>query len=186
MHHEQERASVEERTAERKVVEEMAPFAEMYYELGGEDVRESATEFLESMDVDGDGRVSLTDYLSFMDEGPLRHQKWFNALAEGAGRGRDSLGPRDVRPLYYMLKSGRPFCMGLGCQNFVGGVYFTCVNCFHGSHSFFSVCLQCYESNRFRHEHTKFLDNFALLEAKRTKLKIPALTSTAANREVRN
>ncbi|XP_034684923.1 uncharacterized protein LOC117913913 isoform X2 [Vitis riparia] len=81
--------------------------------------------------------------------------------------------------LFYILKSGRPFCEG--CGEFMSGVFFTCVKCFDDhSRSCYSVCLKCCESTDIVHEHQEFLDNFALLEAKRRKSEFPALRATAA------
>ncbi|KAF5950600.1 hypothetical protein HYC85_012593 [Camellia sinensis] len=75
----------------------------------------------------------------------------------------------EVMSLYYIIKSGRPFCEG--CDEFIPGMFFTCSECFeNGTNNPFCVCPMCFENERFIHPSHKsnlFLDNYTLLEAKR-------------------
>ncbi|CBI23728.3 unnamed protein product, partial [Vitis vinifera] len=156
----------------------MREVADAYYKAGAEDIKQLAHDFFNSMDLNGDRRVILREYLAFTEKrGYIRmsNQEWFRKLDKDR---KGSLGFHDVMTLCYIVKSGRPFCKG--CGEFMSGVFFTCVKCFDHSPSCFSVCLQCYESNNIEHEHKEFLDNFALLEAKRRKSQFPALRATAA------
>ena len=163
-------------------MESMRRLAKIYYDVGEEGLRNKANKFFDSMDTKRDGKISLQEYLGFMasnHDGPLRHPEWFHILDKEK---KGSLSREDVRTLYYMINSGRPFC--IGCGEFVGTVYFTCVECFNVSCTLISVCLECYEANRIHHEHNQFLDNFALLQFQRTESPLPALKAPAGNPQV--
>ncbi|XP_058203127.1 uncharacterized protein LOC131317613 [Rhododendron vialii] len=54
-----------------------------------------------------------------------------------------------------------------GCDKFIPGMYFACKKCFENGHNSFCVCPKCFEEELFLHEHVQFLDNYALLEARR-------------------
>ncbi|XP_058203132.1 uncharacterized protein LOC131317616 isoform X2 [Rhododendron vialii] len=71
----------------------------------------------------------------------------------------------EVMALFYIIKSGRPFCGG--CGEFIPDMYFTCSVCFDSGNDLFCICSNCFQRNDFSHHHSQFLDNYALLEAKR-------------------
>ncbi|KAE9452984.1 hypothetical protein C3L33_15116, partial [Rhododendron williamsianum] len=79
--------------------------------------------------------------------------------------GNGTLEFMEVMALYYIIKSGRPFCGG--CDKFIPGMYFTCSKCFENGKPLFCVCSECFKDELYVHEHDQFLDNYALLEAKR-------------------
>ncbi|KAL7220022.1 hypothetical protein ACSBR2_012979 [Camellia fascicularis] len=80
-----------------------------------------------------------------------------------------SLDFKEVMGLYYVIKSGRPFCGG--CGKFIPGMFFSCSICFDNEDDKFCVCPKCFsnENKSYTHKHMpdRFLDNFGLLEAKR-------------------
>ncbi|XP_058203131.1 uncharacterized protein LOC131317616 isoform X1 [Rhododendron vialii] len=92
----------------------------------------------------------------------MRNRHFFKELnKDGSG----NLEFMEVMSLYYVIKSGRPFCSG--CVKFIPGMYFACKKCFENGHNSFCVCPECYDDELFLHEHVQFLDNYALLEARR-------------------
>ncbi|XP_028108584.1 uncharacterized protein LOC114307375 [Camellia sinensis] len=102
------------------------------------------------------------------DEGHHKmNNRHFFELLDREGNG--SLKFMEVMSLYYIIKSGRPFCEG--CDEFIPGMFFTCSECFeNGTNNPFCVCPMCFENERFIHPSHKsnlFLDNYTLLEAKR-------------------
>ncbi|KAL7220027.1 hypothetical protein ACSBR2_012983 [Camellia fascicularis] len=90
----------------------------------------------------------------------------FNALDVNGNGSREFM---EVMALYYIIKSGRPFYGG--CGNFIPGMFFSCSICFDNEDDTFSVCPMCFSNGNkgYIHQHKPihFLDNFALLEARR-------------------
>ncbi|XP_047951264.1 uncharacterized protein LOC125196697 [Salvia hispanica] len=156
-------------------VEEVREIAKYYYESATPKVKEQAKHFFRSMDLDRNGRINLEEFLSFMrQEGykQMRSNSFFNML-DTSGRG--TLAFMDVITLYYIIKSGRPFCDS--CSHFIPGTFFSCVECFNQLGDSFIVCRPCHKSKSYDHNHhALFLDNFTLLQA--TKPHLPKNTST--------
>ncbi|KAA8527823.1 hypothetical protein F0562_035308 [Nyssa sinensis] len=136
-----------------------------YYKSSSTDLKELGRGFFKNLDFDGDGKVSLHEFLGFMKEegyAPMNNRYIFKELD---GDGSDSLDFWEVLTLYYILKSGRPFCEG--CGEFIKALYFTCTTCFDSGSNPFCLCSTCYGDGKFIHNHGQFMDNYALLEAKR-------------------
>ncbi|PSR97917.1 Caltractin like [Actinidia chinensis var. chinensis] len=146
-------------------MEELLKTAQIYYKSSSTDLKEKAHKFFKSLDFDGNEKVSLHEFLGFMrEEGhkKMSNRHFFKELdKDGSG----TLEFMEVMTLYYILKSGRPFCEG--CDTFIPGMFFTCTKCYENSPNSFSVCPDCYNNGQFIHDHKQFLDNYALLEAKR-------------------
>ncbi|PIN15646.1 hypothetical protein CDL12_11700 [Handroanthus impetiginosus] len=73
-----------------------------------------------------------------------------------------------VMTLYYIIKSGRPFCDS--CNEFIPGIFFSCVECFKSPERLYNLCSDCYWYTKRDHHHNgrvQFLDNYTLLETKR-------------------
>ncbi|KAK6161190.1 hypothetical protein DH2020_004571 [Rehmannia glutinosa] len=142
--------------------------AKSHYRAGSPEVQALAHKFFKSLDTDGDGRVDLPEFLSFMrQEGyaQMRNPYFFKELDRD---GNGTLDFWEVMTLYYIIKSGRPFCDW--CGNFIPGIFFSCVECFKRPESSFSLCRDCYRSEKCSHNHygkTQFLDNYTLLEAQK-------------------
>ncbi|KAG8369774.1 hypothetical protein BUALT_Bualt14G0048600 [Buddleja alternifolia] len=81
-----------------------------------------------------------------------------------------SLDFSEVLTLYYIVKSGRPLCNC--CGILILGTFYSCVKCFDSpSTRAYSLCINCYRSNRSNHNHNghqQFLDTYTLLETKRS------------------
>lgn len=151
-------------------MEELRQTAFAYYKDAPEQIRRWVDEFFLEMDHDGDDRVSLHEFLTYMEMHEdcmhLSNPRFFDELKK---EGSEELDFLDVVTLFYIVYSGKPFCNG-DCKKFVKGVYFTCVKCFdHASDAAntFNVCTACYVDGKYVHGHKKFLDNFLLLQTKR-------------------
>lgn len=151
-------------------MEELRQTAFAYYKDAPEQIRRWVDEFFLEMDHDEDDRVSLHEFLTYMemheDCTHLSNPRFFDELKK---EGSEELDFLDVVTLFYIVYSGKPFCNG-DCKKFVKGVYFTCVKCFdHASDAAntFNVCTACYLDGKYVHGHKKFLDNFLLLQTKR-------------------
>ncbi|KAI8566555.1 hypothetical protein RHMOL_Rhmol02G0049800 [Rhododendron molle] len=149
----------------RNRMEEFSKTAELYYKRSSSDIQEKAKTFFESLDNNNDKKISLDEFLGFVSEGgheKMSDRGFFEALDKD---GKGYLEFMDVMGLCYINKSGRPFCGR--CDEFIPGMYFTCSKCFEDGNNLFSLCPKCIEDGKFVHEHDQFLDNYALLEAKR-------------------
>ncbi|XP_071705800.1 uncharacterized protein [Rutidosis leptorrhynchoides] len=149
-------------------MKELTKIAEGYYRATTNEVRKSALEFFNAMDDDGDGKIDKMEFIKFMrDQGyyQMKNSSFFNQLdLDGNG----TLDFNEVRTLYYIVKSGRPFCDF--CDKFITSTYFKCVGCLEEDkvgQSFYQ-CLDCYLNPKCIHTHKglcRFLDNYTLLEA---------------------
>ncbi|KAE9452983.1 hypothetical protein C3L33_15113, partial [Rhododendron williamsianum] len=151
-------------------MEDLVKTAKLYYEKSSLDIKAAAWNFFDSLDYNNDGKVSLQEFLGFMrDKGHAKmgSSQFFKELDND---NNGTLEFMEVMALYYIIKSGRPFCGG--CDEFIPGMYFTCSVCFDNGNDLFCVCSNCFQRDNYRHHyrhhgHSQFLDNYALLEAKR-------------------
>ncbi|KAI3469864.1 hypothetical protein Pfo_026527 [Paulownia fortunei] len=149
-------------------MEELREIAKAHYRAGSPEVQALAYEFYQSMDTDGDDRVDLSEFLAFMRQEGYSHMHnpyFFNELDQD---GNGTLDFSEVMTLYYIIKSGRPFCDC--CGKFIPGIFFSCVECFKNSENTFDLCRDCYRSTKCNHKHdgrAQFLDNYTLLQANR-------------------
>ncbi|CAL5337351.1 unnamed protein product [Camellia sinensis] len=144
--------------------------AEIYFNTSSQNLKQLAKDFFNSMDEDHDEKVSLTEFLKNMKEEGLVKAENPPEMFKALDMNRDgSLDFKEVMALYYVIKSGRPFCGG--CGKFISGMFFSCSICFDNEDDKFCVCPKCFsnENKSYTHKHLpdRFLDNFALLEAKR-------------------
>ncbi|GJV48885.1 serine/threonine-protein phosphatase [Tanacetum coccineum] len=91
-------------------MEELSKIAMAHYQASSDDIQRLARDFLCAMDNDGDGKIDQKEFLEFMwDEGCLqmKNPSFFKQLdLDGNG----TLDFVEVMTLYYIVKSGRPFC----------------------------------------------------------------------------
>ncbi|KAK9931287.1 hypothetical protein M0R45_018567 [Rubus argutus] len=148
-------------------MEELRQVALAYYDNCNPDLRGRAWEFFQSMDADGDQRISQREFKEFLRQSGydtiITDPDFFAKLDRNGDRGLDF---QEVLTFYYIIKTGYIFCRG--CGIYLSGFYFTCFECFRGSHPFtFDLCHDCHRSPRFTHHHPLFLDNRILLYYKR-------------------
>ncbi|KAK6914172.1 EF-hand domain [Dillenia turbinata] len=143
----------------------MREIAMDYYELAPDRVKDLAEKFYEAMDYDGDGKISPKEFMAFMREQGFEQYRDRYFFEDLDRKGRGHLDFKDVMTLYYIMKSGRPFCEG--CGELITSIYFTCVHCFQNSSMPFSLCPGCYLNNHYSHKHRFFLDNYTMLETQR-------------------
>lgn len=149
----------------RATMEDLVTTARLYYSKSSADIKRAAYDFFLSLDENNDGKVCLHGFLGFMrDNGHVKmgSSQFFKELDKD---NNGTLEFMEVMALYYIIKSGRPFCGG--CDEFIPGMYFTCSICFNNGNDLFCVCPNCFQGEHYRHEHVQFLDNYALLETKR-------------------
>ncbi|ESR33030.1 hypothetical protein CICLE_v10007030mg, partial [Citrus x clementina] len=142
-----------------------------YYNSGTDEERRLFNQFFQSMDKDGNRRVSYREFSDFMSQKAhdenMRTRDFFNQLdIDGSGR----LDFKEVLTLYYILKSRRPICGR--CKIFITNEYFACMRCFETGSAAYSICLECFgDKGSLNHNHVRsyFVDNFSLLESLRKK-----------------
>ncbi|KAH6771707.1 hypothetical protein C2S53_005721 [Perilla frutescens var. hirtella] len=149
-------------------MEVVRAIADAHYRAGSDAVKSLAYEFFRALDTDGDGRVSLHEFLVLMNqEGHTRlANPYFYRVLDRDGNG--FLDFWEVLTLYYIIKSGRPICQC--CGILVIDTFFSCVECFNSSEGSHSLCIHCYRAKRSHHNHNgrqQFLDTFTLLQTKK-------------------
>ncbi|KAL5542435.1 hypothetical protein UlMin_010145 [Ulmus minor] len=147
-------------------MEELRQLAFTYHAAATKEVQEVVEEFFKEMDPDDHGCVEFEEFSAYMEAigcQNLSSKEFFDLLKQP---GNEELYAEDVITLFYIINSGRPFCGGK-CRKFVEGMYFTCVKCFDGSGSTFSVCPVCFDGGQYEHHHEEFLDPIVLLRVKR-------------------
>ncbi|KAK6914165.1 EF-hand domain, partial [Dillenia turbinata] len=140
---------------ERDSMESLSKIATAYYSKASEQVKQLAIKFFHSMDTNGDGRISLHEFLSFMTQegySQMSKPQFFRELDKD---GTNTLDFEEVLTLFYVRRVEGASAMAV--------VAFLLES---NAHSF-CVCFDCYRNNTYIHEQCSFLDNFALLEMKR-------------------
>ncbi|XVF38550.1 hypothetical protein REPUB_Repub20aG0111600 [Reevesia pubescens] len=169
-------------------MEELREIAKAYYEVASNDIKEEAWKFFKEMDDNSDGSVNLHEFLDFMRQEQYHHLKSSDLFNQLRGRNRKNLEFMDVMTLYYIFKSGRPFCDG--CNQFIKEIYFCCNQCFHSSNENYCLCLKCFKAKKYNtrshSHHHQFVDNFTLLELKRIDGLKSASTSNQERRRKRD
>ncbi|XP_041014945.1 uncharacterized protein LOC121257010 isoform X2 [Juglans microcarpa x Juglans regia] len=149
---------------QRATMEELHEAAMAYYSNAPIELQRLAWNFYLSLDTDGDGQVSFTEYINFLQ----KSYTWIrpNFFMDLDRNGDGSLDFWEVLTLYYAVKTrGGVWCQA--CQSCLVGLYFTCVACFESGSKTYDLCPTCYKRKRFSHQHGFFLDNHVLLRSKR-------------------
>ncbi|KAH7857229.1 hypothetical protein Vadar_010378 [Vaccinium darrowii] len=139
-----------------------------YYAKKPDDQKQLVRNFLKRLDANGDGKVTIQEYLDYAKEmGFSRHLtpnlfKLLDKYDDG------TLDFEECITLFYMDK-GHGLLLCDGCGSHILGIHFICVECFNISRRTFDLCCSCYRNNNFNHVHSSasFLDNYALLRTKR-------------------
>ncbi|KAF8388292.1 hypothetical protein HHK36_026958 [Tetracentron sinense] len=146
-------------------MDEMREAALAYYEAGSEQLKQLAWKFFRLMDIDGDGRISILEFVGFLKQrgyGVNNNNNFFKEL----DRDRNGyLDFNEVLVFYYIVRAKRRSCNG--CKALLKGLYFTCITCFDSCHESYDLCYSCYGHGRNPHHHSLFSDNYALLISKK-------------------
>jgi hypothetical protein len=146
-------------------MEEIRRAAGAYYKHLPENNKELAKKTFAAMDKNGDGQISVHEYVDYLWENNATdfiHQSIFIALDKD---GNGSLDFDEAIVLFYIMQSGRTlFCQS--CKTFLADVYFSCSQCFFNdySNSTYEICCDCYGGKKFiHHDDAIFYDNYSLL-----------------------
>ncbi|KAM5553386.1 hypothetical protein ABKV19_025545 [Rosa sericea] len=149
-------------------MEQLHAAALAYYKHGSPELQGLAWSFFQSMDTNGDKRISYSEFNDFLDQSGhrwiLNDPNFFKKLDRNRDGGLDF---EEVITVYYIIKTRRVMCRG--CSVYLCGLYFTCVACFDGAdQNTYDLCPVCYRNWNFNHNHSYFLANhIVLLRAKR-------------------
>ncbi|KAK1387439.1 hypothetical protein POM88_015617 [Heracleum sosnowskyi] len=126
--------------------------------------------FISSMDKDGSGFIDIFEFKQYLKEHGYNDYAGSDIFKKLDMVGDNRLGHSEMLNLFYIILSGRPFCMG--CEDFIMAEYFVCVECFQKSSAPVYLCLTCYKNRNYKHSHginenPLFLDTYAMLECKR-------------------
>ncbi|XVE65751.1 hypothetical protein DITRI_Ditri08aG0024500 [Diplodiscus trichospermus] len=155
-------------------MEELRKIAEAYWKVTSDDIKKEAKNFFHEMDIDGNNKVSLNEFLEVMKQEPYQDLRISLDLFKKLCREKNDLEFMDVMTLYYIIRSGRPFCDA--CAEFIPDIYFCCIECLHSSSKMnYCLCFKCFRDGKYSvHLHNQFVDNFTLLNEKRYMFEPPA------------
>ncbi|XP_050374410.1 uncharacterized protein LOC126791948 [Argentina anserina] len=150
-------------------MEELREVALAYYDNCTPELRGKTWEFFQSMDTNDDGRISRGEFNEFLRQtgynSIITDPELFEKLDRNGDRGLDF---EEALTFYYIIKTGYNWCRGRGCNMYLSGLYFSCIQCFEAANSStFDLCSACHGSRNFTHHHPLFLQNHILLYYKR-------------------
>ena len=146
-------------------MEELAQAAKAAYENFSEKEKKQINEAFQSLDTNGDGKISLEEFMKHYQEyenDPKEKRKIFSLIDQN---GDGNLQFREFLTLCHIISSGRRICDG--CNELIKGLFFTCTYCrlnLNDTGNTYDLCIPCYHGRDFQHEHTEFLDNYTFLE----------------------
>ncbi|KAF3456629.1 hypothetical protein FNV43_RR01283 [Rhamnella rubrinervis] len=150
---------------------EIREAAMAYYRNMPEDLRQAARSLFQSIDEDGNGKITRDEFLVACKQMDFSVEELDHKLFEELDENGDGTVDYDeFVSFFYIFMSGRLlYCDG--CQHFLKGLYFTCLTCFNQGHTIVSYCTACYRDRRhLQHRHRRknvvFVDNYALLLSK--------------------
>ncbi|PON94866.1 Calcium-binding EF-hand family protein [Trema orientale] len=139
-----------------------------YYDVIDDNTKQAIKAFSEQMETEKlPNKIMFKEFSAYMKTigfAQFSSKEFFDELRASK---RDHLVYADIITLLYFIQSGRPFCRGYNCKDFIKGMYFTCVKCFEkeGDYSF-NVCPSCYRAKNYNHGHEEFLDPTVMLRLK--------------------
>ncbi|XP_073262673.1 uncharacterized protein [Populus alba] len=135
------------------------------YEHLSENNKKLARKTFKAMDKNGDGQISLLEYVDYLKKNKATdfiHQSILRALDKDDN---GSLDFGEAIVLFYLMQSGRAlFCKS--CNTFLAEAYFNCSQCFFNDDSAGStneICCSCYGGKNFTHHGDAiFCNNYTL------------------------
>ena len=131
-------------------MEEVSKAALAFYETATEEQKKTATVFFKSMDIDGDGTITLEEFeKAFKDKG-FSKEKVIDFFHKLDANGNGTLDFEETLPFYWICQ--RPRCDGCGVPMY--GIYFSCTECHAGEgDSGFNLCSDCHMVAKVGHKH---------------------------------
>ncbi|XP_063941638.1 uncharacterized protein LOC108202421 isoform X4 [Daucus carota subsp. sativus] len=120
------------------------------YQAAPRQVKNMAQQFFNAMDRDGNKSVDYSEFKFFLVSEGLEYYAGRNLFMMLDGDGNRGLDFWEVMTLYYIIKSGRPFCFS--CDIFLSGVYQVCNMC-RGGPSY--ICNNCQQGHLAEHLQPK-------------------------------
>ncbi|KAI8566554.1 hypothetical protein RHMOL_Rhmol02G0049700 [Rhododendron molle] len=149
-------------------MEEMREAAMAYYANMSKDQQKTLVSFYKSIDANGNGEVSIQEYLdSLVKKGHNLglHTNLFKLLDKND---HGTLDFEESVTFFYMLTSNR-LVICAGCQSYLWGLHFLCIKCHKvDKEKTYDLCCSCYRNKNFTHAHSCFMDNYALLRNARS------------------
>ncbi|KAF7149877.1 hypothetical protein RHSIM_Rhsim02G0046900 [Rhododendron simsii] len=152
-------------------MEEMRRVAMAYYVKMSNYQQQMVRGFYRSIDTNGDGKVSIHEYLDFLTQNGYNRHVPPNLFKLLDKNNDGTLDFEECVTLFYMVTCHRLVICD-GCRSYLWGLHFLCVECHSAGGRTFDLCCSCYRNNNFRHAHSTFLDNYALLRTKPRKVEI--------------
>ncbi|KAL5727426.1 hypothetical protein ACHQM5_000626 [Ranunculus cassubicifolius] len=140
-----------------------------YYANSSDECKEKMKVFFNSMDGDGNGVISLSEFKSYLKKNTLAFRPELFAELDQDRNG--SLDFDEVVTFYYMVNVRNLFCAC--CEIYLDKEYYTCVNCFldRRDNKSFNICLACYRNNQYAStNHENFIDNHLILKSLRSEV----------------
>eukprot|EP00262_Sarcandra_glabra_P001545 TRINITY_DN11687_c0_g1_i1.p1 TRINITY_DN11687_c0_g1~~TRINITY_DN11687_c0_g1_i1.p1 ORF type:complete len:191 (+),score=8.20 TRINITY_DN11687_c0_g1_i1:26-574(+) len=146
-------------------MEELRQAAFTYYSVSSKKDKEMAQKIFKKMDKDGNGQVSVVEFSKFVEK--AGKGKYTEAIFAELDRDQNGYLDFDDAIVFYYIITARAICNK--CGLIIKGIYYSCVKCMSRhvkSSQTCDLCPSCYGAGDFKHKHTAFLDNFALLRKK--------------------
>ncbi|KAF7151754.1 hypothetical protein RHSIM_Rhsim02G0044600 [Rhododendron simsii] len=142
-----------------------------YYANLSKEEQLKAWEFFKSIDTDGNGTISCSEYHS-----SLAKMGYTNTQNEFKMMDKDGDGVLDFEEcitLFYK-KTVHQGVSCNGCGINLWDIYFVCVGCYEAGGNTYDLCCDCYRKKNFEHQNAVFCDNITLLKRMQ-----PAATSAS-------
>ncbi|OMO95416.1 Calcium-binding EF-hand [Corchorus olitorius] len=148
-------------------MEEVRETVKAYYARLPESQKDEATKFFNSLDKDGDGKITVEEFMAWVKQRGFKSLNRYESIFKELDKDENgTLDFDEVLMLFYLYKSGR-FVFCDGCGSFIKGTYFTCLKCFNAGMPAegCDLCCSCYGANNFNHrdDHATFVDSYALI-----------------------
>ncbi|KAH6770277.1 hypothetical protein C2S52_015080 [Perilla frutescens var. hirtella] len=139
-------------------MDQIREVARAYYNGADEEERNLARKLFQTLDEDGDGKVTLHEYKKRVNPF-FSNEHIFRQLDENDD---GTLDFDEVLALYYMDRISIPRCAS--CHDLLLASYFCCMSCL-GKTSY-CLCCDCYGGQKFHHPHSsgEFSDTRAMLK----------------------
>ncbi|XP_058201621.1 uncharacterized protein LOC131316316 [Rhododendron vialii] len=134
-------------------MEEMREAAMACYANMSNEQQQLVVSFFNSIDAEGDGKVSTAEYLDFLKTKGWCQKEVPQNLFEHVDADNDGTLDFEECVTFYYLITFKRFLFCKGC-----GLHFVCVEC-HKKEKSYDLCSSCYHNKNFSHAHSSFLDN---------------------------